>query len=346
MRQRLGYLHLPKAAGTSIRAAVSSYYSQQDTVPWLFDRHLFGDHPGLREVSDERVFLGSPLELQSYAYMEGHWAIPTMLTAFAPSEIVCILREPRSRFLSHYAYWRGWPPEAHALWEPYRGALFAQLPLREYCLSAPIAHQADNLMTRLILGPHRLAPNDGHIRHSDIDTVAAEAIRIVGDLGYVDVLERGEAMHRDFEEWFGSPLPRERLNVTDLEQGKPIDLDDLIDQRTLRLVNDRNASDLRVWEHVAAQRMNTALGVRSISDSAYGSAIGRIVLTHTRVRAQPEIEHLTPPKGGPTPAPLSTRSSAFVRLVRLFFRGPRIWRDRIRDEVEYRRGTPDTDVSV
>ncbi len=59
MRSRLGYLHMPKAAGTSIRAAFASYYDQVDTVPYSFDRHLFGDDPRIDEVS-EPLFLGEP----------------------------------------------------------------------------------------------------------------------------------------------------------------------------------------------------------------------------------------------------------------------------------------------
>ena len=348
MRPRLAYLHLPKAAGTSIRAAVSSYYPREDTVPWSFDRHLFGDHPRLGEVG-EPIFLGSPDELRPYPYMEGHWTIPTMLEAFEPSEIVCILREPRARFLSHYTFWRGWPPEMHALWEPYPGARFAQLPLREYCLSAPIAHQADNLVTRLILGPHRLAPNDAHIKPGDIDTVAAEAIRQVDDLGYVDVLERGDAVYHDFEEWFGSPLHQERLNVTDLARGEPVDLKDLVDPVVLGLVNDRNASDLQIWEHVAAQRGLGKLELQPMSDAAYGSAIARVTTAHTKLRGQIEAERIAPPPPEsvavePEPPADVPRASAPVRLVRLFLRGPRVWRDRISDEIEYRRRTPDQDT--
>ena len=163
MRSRLGYLHMPKAAGTSIRAAFASYYDPADTVPYSFDRHLFGDDPRIDEIR-EPLFLGEPDELRGYRYMEGHWALPTMAAVLEPSEIVCVLREPRARFLSHYTFWRGWPDSMHELWEPYGAARFAQLALSDYCREPAIAHQADNLVTRLLLGPHPLIPNDAHIR--------------------------------------------------------------------------------------------------------------------------------------------------------------------------------------
>tara|TARA_R110002110_G_scaffold332288_1_gene543345 strand:+ start:793 stop:1857 length:1065 start_codon:yes stop_codon:yes gene_type:complete len=348
MRPRLAYLHLPKAAGTSIRAAVSSYYSSQDTVPWSFDRHLFGDHPRLAEVN-EPIFLGSPEELKSYLYMEGHWTISTMLEAFEPADVVCILREPRARFLSQYTFWRGWPAEMHAQWEPYPGARFAQLPLREYCTSESIAHQADNLVTRLILGPNRLAPNEAHIKPGDIDTVAAEAIRRVDELGYVDVLERGDAVYDDFEDWFGSPLQQERLNVTDLARGEPVDLKDLVDPVVLALINNRNASDVQIWEHVAAQRGLGKLEVQSMSESAYDSAITRVTIAHTKLKAQIEAKRIAPPPPETVAVELEPpadlpRASAPVRLGRLFLRGPRVWRERINDEIECRRKTPDQDA--
>lgn len=324
MRERLAYLHLPKAAGTSIRAALSSYYDVDDTVPWSFDKHMFGDFDRL-DVVDRPVFLGDPTEFRRYRYMEGHWSLPTMLAGFDPDDVACVLREPRSRYLSQYTFWRSWGDDQHAVWDPFDASLYSRRTLGEYASAAQIACISDNLATRLILGPHSLIPPDGPIRAEHIDTVARHACTQLDRIGFVDVIERGEATYLALEEWFGSPLSRERLNETQLDRGERVDLDDLMDRATQALVNDRSAADLQVWHHVFATR-EYGTG-RSTADASYGAALAKIAVQHARpADAEPESESE------------SGRSPAGERLVALAKRGPRVWGDRIRDEIAYRRG--------
>lgn len=333
MRERLAYLHLPKAAGTSIRAALSSYYTEADTVPWSFDRHMFGDFDRLADV-DRPVFLGDPAEFRRFRYMEGHWSLPTILAGFDPEDVACILREPRSRFLSQYTFWRSWGDDQHAVWDPFDASLMSRRPLAEYASSDAIACISDNLATRLILGPHPLVPADAAIPTSDVDAVARAACDQLDRIGFADVIERGEATYVALEEWFGSPLSRERLNETQLERGDRVDLDDLVDRRTQALVNDRSAADLQVWHHVLARSEASAAAARSLADAAYGSSLAKIAVRHARPT---EAEAPTPAASAPAEPVEEPRPPATVRLVRLIRRGPRVWVDRIRDEIEYRR---------
>jgi hypothetical protein len=331
VRERLAYLHLPKAAGTSIRAALSSYYSAYDTVPWSFDRHMFGDFDRLADV-DRPVFLGDPAEFRRYRYMEGHWSLPTILAGFDPEDVACILREPRARFLSQYTFWRSWGDDQHAVWDPFDASLMSRRPLGEYASSDTIACISDNLATRLILGPHSHIPPDGPIAPGDIDTVARHACAQLDRIGFVDVIERGEATYVALEEWFGSPLSRERLNETQLDLGDRVDLDDLADRTTQALVNDRSAADLQVWHHVLAKREASAAAGRSTADASYGASLAKIAVQHAR---PVEVETAGPEVEAPAIEP---RPPAAERLVRLIRRGPRVWVDRIRDEIAYRRG--------
>ena len=329
MRERLAYLHLPKAAGTSIRAALSSYYDADDTVPWSFDRHMFGDFDRL-DIVDRPVFLGDPTEFRRYRYMEGHWSLPTILAGFDPEDVACILREPRSRYLSQYTFWRSWGDDQHAVWDPFDASLYSRRTLGEYASSAEIACISDNLATRLILGPHSLIPTDGPIRPEHIDTVARHACTQLDRIGFVDVIERGEGTYVALEEWFGSPLSRERLNETQLDRGERVDLADLMDRTTQALVNDRSAADLQVWHHVFATRGAEAASGRSIADAGYGASLAKIAVQHARpVEPQP---------GAADPSAPADRPPLGRRIVALAKRGPRVWLDRFRDEVAYRRG--------
>lgn len=331
MRERLAYLHLPKAAGTSIRAALSSYYEADDTVPWSFDKHMFGGFDRL-DIVDRPVFLGDPTEFRRYRYMEGHWSLPTILAGFDLEDVACILREPRSRYLSQYTFWRSWGDDQHAVWNPFDASLYSRRTLGEYASSAAIACISDNLATRLILGPHSLIPPDGPIRPEHVDTVARHACTQLDRIGFVDVIERGESTYVALEEWFGSPLSRERLNETQLDQGERVDLDDLMDRRTQALVNDRSAADLQVWHHVLSTRESGS--GRATADASYGAALTKIAVQHAR----PDVLE-TPPESALEPETVtSDRPPAGERLVALAKRGPRVWGDRIRDEIAHRRG--------
>lgn len=314
----MAYLHFPKAAGTSVRAAFGAYYPAERTVPWSFDRMLFGAFDRLDDVR-EPVFLGSDTDLQGYDYMEGHWSLPSILAAFEPADVVCIVREPRARLLSHYTFWRSWPPFMHELWEPYRAAEHAQRPLSEFLSDPAVAHQADNLCTRLLLGEHPLAPLDGFI--SDPDAAAAEACARIDSLGYADVLERGADMYAGLEAWFGSPLSRERLNETDLSGGEPVDIGDFTARPTMELVHARTAADRLVWTHVATRRGLAAGAAADLADSVFAASVGRIVAEHS----QPVVA-TSPPAEVPAPIPVSTAR----RVLRFARRGPRAWLARLR----------------
>lgn len=320
MRQRLAYLHFPKAAGTSVRAAFAAYYPPERTVPWSFDRVLFGDFARLDEVR-EPLFLGTADELQGYDYMEGHWSLPTILEAFAPSDVVCVVREPRARLLSHYTFWRAWPPFMHELWEPYRAAGHAQRPLSAFLADPAIAHQADNLMTRLLLGRHRLTPPDGFI--TDPAAAAAEACARIDTLGYADLLERGPDTYVGLEQWFGSPLSRERLNETDLSGGAPVDVADFTARATMDLLHARTAADRLVWAHVARLRGLADDAAADLADSVFAASVGRIAAEHATLAATPAE---APPGLAPAPPPVSPGA----RLVSFVRRGPRAWAARAR----------------
>lgn len=319
MRERLAYLHIPKAAGTSLRAGLSSHFSDDRTVPWSFDRVLFGDFERFDELG-EPVFLGEAAELRGYDFMAGHWTLPTILEAFDTNDVVCVLREPRVRLLSHYMFWRSWPDEMHDLWQPYLGASYARLPLGEFLSEPAIAHQADNLSCRLILGRHDRIPSHGHIRGADIEILAAEACERVDQIGYSDVLERGGSLLADLGVWSGTEIPEMRLNETGtgLGGGDPIDTADLADAGTLRLLHLRTAADRIVWEHVASQRGLSRAETHELASVEYSSSLVRIaVIAETRRQQQ----HREASDEEQTPG----RARRYRRRGRELLRGARRW---------------------
>lgn len=281
MRDRLAYLHIPKAGGTSLGHALTAHFDSADSVPYVFDTSLFGDFARIEEIP-QRVFLGEADDLRGYRFLRGHWSLPMILSAFEPSDVVCVLREPRTRLLSQYTYWRSWNDDQHASWAPFEASLLARRSLGEFARNSSAASVIDNLASRLILGHHPRIPSSGIIEADDVQRVAADAIDALDRLGYVDVVERGESLYTDLEAWFGSPLVRVRLNETDVTKGMAIDLDDLLDPQTLAEVSARCAVDLIVWQHVVETRGMTPLDAAALGDATYGTALVRLA---TRARA-------------------------------------------------------------
>lgn len=334
VRDRLAFLHLPKSAGTSYRHAIAKYYEHADIVPWSFDRWLFGDHPRLDEVT-EPVLRDADVDLTAYRYMEGHFALPTIERGFATCDVACVLREPRSRLLSHYTFWRSWGPDMHELWMPYEAARKAQLPLLDYLNDLEVAHQTDNLIARLIIGPHPLIPVDGMIAEGDRQALVELGIERLDSLGFVDLLERGEGTFDALEAWFGSPLERVRLNETDFEDGQPPHVADLSDPAALAAVEDRTLIDQQLWLHVARRRGFTEHQARTLCAAAFANSLDRLI-ERTRTRAAvAERERVA--TNGSTASGDTSVAPAMTRLVALVRRGPRAIVDRVVAEVRHRR---------
>ena len=114
------------------------------------------------------------------------------------------------------------------------------------------------------------------IHAGDVSAVASEACAALDRVGCVDVIERGEAALAGLEEWFGSPLFRQRLNETQLDQGARVDLDDMMARATQSLVNDRCAADLEVWSHVFERRERESS--QAIVAAEYGATLVRVTV--------------------------------------------------------------------
>jgi hypothetical protein len=240
------------------------------------------------------VFLGDSDELGRYRFLRGHWSLPRILSAFEAPSVICVLREPRTRLLSQYAYWRSWSDDDHAGWAPFEASLLARGSLGGFAQHRSAASVVDNLAARLILGQHPCIPTSGFIAQEDVQRVAADVIDALERLGYVDVVERGDAVYTDLEAWFGSPLEQVRLNETDVTKGMPIDVDDLLDPKTLAEVSARCAVDLIVWQHIVETWGITPLDARALGDGTFGAALVRLAVHSQPTTSQPataDAEH-------------------------------------------------------
>lgn len=279
MLDRMAYLHVPKSAGTSLRTALNAYFPPDTHVPWTIDPLLYGTHP-LPAGPVERLFHDDVPDLSSYPFMVGHLSLPTIERGFDASIVATILREPRSRLLSQYTFWRTYSAQELDYWLPYTGPRYSRLPVGEFLAHPAVHHFIDNLTTRMIVGRHPLIPLDGPIASGDVRAVAESGCAQLDRMGFVDILERGPVVYAAFEEWAGMQLRQERLNETDADRGVPLDVDDLVSSSTLQLLEDRNRADRVLWMH-AAQRVGlTEWDAERLANATFGSVLSRVALRH------------------------------------------------------------------
>lgn len=224
MRRRFAFLHVPKTAGSSataaIRQAIDAVEPPLDVCPWGLDRTLFGAHDGIEQLAPQRgVFTGDPAELAPYDAILGHFALSSLVEGRTPADVASLFREPRSRLLSLYTFWRSWPEERHAEWDPYDASRVAVArEWSDFLADASIASQTDNAAARLLLHPHPLIPVDGFIRDADVEEVTGAALAALDSLGHADVIERGDGCWLALGAWLGSPLVVGHRNTTSSDQ--------------------------------------------------------------------------------------------------------------------------------
>jgi hypothetical protein len=280
VRQRFGYLHIPKAAGSSVtdamRRAISTIDQSAVPAPALcplqFDATLFGDFDvgRLPEPFRSLLLIGPDEILESYDVVIGHFSAPTLNAGRERSDLVTLLREPRSRLLSLYTFWRSWPAAEHESWDPFdasRHAVSHDWP--QFLDDASIAFQIDNVMARMLLGTHPLIPVDGFIEDSNIEAVTNEASRVLDTFGHADVIENDPDCWARLAHWTGLDLDIRRRNTTDNSEGPLPDWSRAWDESSMMMLRRRTRIDQQLWVQ-AATRHATAdevdgLGARADS---------------------------------------------------------------------------------
>lgn len=256
MRQRIAYLHVPKTAGNSVGGSMRDAAGPEVRwCPFVHDPVLFGGFDRFDDLPDEnreRVYRGRPDELAAWDVVTGHFALPTLLGGFAPGDVMTLMREPRSRILSHYTFWRGWTEDRHAAWGVYdRSRTAAERDWEGFLTEPLLASQVDNLVLRLVLGRRARIPADGFIDPADLPGLVADAVAAVDTVGFADVIERGADCWRALGEWLGV-----RLDVGRRNESSPADDTDWSTAFTpgaAAALAARSAGDRALWAHVAGR---------------------------------------------------------------------------------------------
>jgi len=188
------FLHLPKAAGTRVFSLLQEILRPRRTAYYL-DRTQFCGlddftslAPGIRAtvLTDERIE-ADPADL-----IAGHVSQRTLLALAGPRQgnLLVIAREPRSRVLSHWLYWKTYDARTRALYGAWGDRIaLAQHDLGDFLTRNEIACQTDNIFLRMLLWPHPAIPERGFIDEADDPELLDEAERRLDGFAHADVVE-------------------------------------------------------------------------------------------------------------------------------------------------------------
>ncbi len=271
------FLHVPKSAGSSITAALREALPGHRWSDAVFDPVWMGPYRHApRPVAQAHQVLERVEDLHDADAVAGHLALDTLLTRFAPGDIATVVREPRCRLLSHYEFWRGLPADARAAeqpWESSHGAMTQDFA--EWLADEAIAYQTDNTLIRQLVDDPAI-PELAFIPNAELNRLARLATAQLRRLGWVGVVELGDATWASLGEFVGAPLSPRRINVTERDPRRPVDLDAVFG-RAAPLLASRTAGDAIVWE--AAARRAGADNPAVLADASWMRRLGATVRT-------------------------------------------------------------------
>jgi hypothetical protein len=225
-----------------------------------FDHCLFGafrEFDAFDPVVQQHIY-ASPASLPRAAELiAGHLALSTVRQAYPRAQSLTILREPVSRLLSHWIFWRQHTDAELTPWGAWADRVrYARQPLATFLREPLLACQTDNLALRMLLWPHPLVPPDRFIDPNDDDRLVAKALAQLRDFDFVEVIENDDFV-RNLQLWLGRPVTYDRLNETGpLPANFRAPLHPQLTAEAHDLLVARSRLDLRLWAEIAANRLH------------------------------------------------------------------------------------------
>lgn len=302
-----GFVHIPKTAGMSVRAALLDHYPAGAVGHVRFDDRLFGDFarydtfdPGLRA---ETMLATDPAPDTTGRLLQlGHLSLQGMLRLLPAERTFTVLREPRARVLSHHLYWSVRPVEVNAAFGEYQVQRYAEAGLRAFLLAPQAAHQHDNLICRMLVDDPGRIPADGPIDPLHHAAVAAEALAAIDAMGLCTFVE-DPAMWAQLSAFVEHEMRPVRVNETDAPTDPVQFRGPQLDADTVTLLQERTGADQLVYRAVVARRFGIDdSAARAMADAhfvAQAERYGRITAAAEAVRSASPTADVVPLAAAP-----------------------------------------------
>jgi hypothetical protein len=257
----LVFMHIPKTAGTALVHALRAAVRPQREINGS-DTCLSGTFTAF-ETMDERESARTYRTIADVPtdadMVSGHMAFSTLRQVYPQARMMTVLRDPLSRLLSHWLYWRQMDDDALrpvGAWGDY--VRLGRLPLEQFLNDSGVAFQIDNLALRMLLWPHPLIKADEFIDPAHDEQLIWEATKRLHGFDFIDIVESDD-LQGNLERWLGCALPLPRLNETGeipLEFRSPLHREFTAAAHEALMARAR--LDARLWMMVASMRLNGA----------------------------------------------------------------------------------------
>jgi hypothetical protein len=165
----IAFMHIPKTAGTWLRTEIQACTNTCGPAPG-FDLSVFGDFAAFETVDPtlrSNVYFDGRLPQLDASFVTGHISASTLSTCRAGVQLITVLREPRSRLLSHWLFLRGLTDDQLRPWGKWGDYIrTARRPLTDFLSDRNVASHTDNLAVRMLLWPNPDIPGGAFISGS------------------------------------------------------------------------------------------------------------------------------------------------------------------------------------
>ncbi|MGB2712458.1 MAG: hypothetical protein WBC33_13200 [Conexibacter sp.] len=268
----LAFLHVPKCAGSSVIRALETAFPPGARAPQFFEAVTFGadaDHAALPRAMRAAIAVDEQelAALASYTLVCGHFTLPSLLRITSAPRIATVLREPRARLLSLYAYWA---TGDFPLLAGYARHRHAERSFAEFLAEPAIVSVVDNQLCRLVLHGDPRIPADGFIDAAAAAALGADAIAQLERIGFVGIQERPDTLWSGLSSAFGVRVAPVHVNATGDLPGAPRfpPLEQSLDAAALALLLRRTAVDRLVYRHFAGRDPEVAHAPDLFEDAA------------------------------------------------------------------------------
>jgi hypothetical protein len=271
------FMHVPKTSGTAVTNSFVEALTPRLAVYGL-DRSLFGGFRAFDTVQADlrgTIFLDPAKVPPEANFVSGHMSFTTLAQAYKKAQYVTVLREPISRLISHWLYWRTQSDETMLPWGEWAQRVYvARQPLAAFLSYDEIACQTDNVTVRMLLWPHPLIPNRGFIDKTADKILIEQALMRLRRFAFADVIEN-PAFRANLESWLGRSMTNHRVNETPaIPSALKSALHNELTTNALDLVEARSRLDRELWTALARQRLSH-LNVESLRERTIMANIAR-----------------------------------------------------------------------
>src|SRR5215475_10687162 len=211
----LAFMAVPKTSGSALTAGLCEVLPSTARIHG-WDHGFFGAFrqfetmsPGLRQQIYETLPPANGID-----FVFGQIAYSTLVQGRPTARLMTVLREPRSRILSLWMYWRSFPDEDGAIAGAWgRVRRLTRQPLAEFLNHPEAACQTDNVYVRRLLWPHPLIPDDGFIDSASDERLTSEAAVRLKAFDFADVIAHPR-LEDNVRAFLARPFVYRRVNET------------------------------------------------------------------------------------------------------------------------------------